>query len=169
MKKKLLVILGLCFAVGLSGTACGSNSSARASEDTIIEESIDDSDNSEEVETEVEDTGDTSDDEAETDEQTEEETEAESTDLEGIRPEFKEAMDSYESFMNEYCEFMSKLEESNYDSSLMDEYNDYVDKYADVMNSFSKIGTEEMSDEEAKYYSDVNLRMLEKERDMIKQ
>lgn len=165
MKKKLLVILGLCFAVGLSGTACGSNSSAETSEDTIIEESTDDSDSSEEVETEVEDTGDTSGDEVETDE----ETEAESTDLEGIRPEFKEAMDSYESFMNEYCEFMSKLEESNYDSSLMDEYNDYVDKYADVMNSFSKIGTEEMSDEEAKYYSDVNLRMLEKERDMIKQ
>ena len=57
--------------------------------------------------------------------------------IDGMRPEFKQAMDSYEEFMNEYCEFMKKYAESDgTDVGLLADYTSYMSKYADVVEDF---------------------------------
>lgn len=57
-----------------------------------------------------------------------------------LRPEFKEAMDSYESFYNEYCDFMIKYQENPTDLQLILEYGKILIK-AEEMNKNSRNGT----------------------------
>lgn len=83
--------------------------------------------------------------------------------VDGIRPEFKEAMDSYEEFMNEYCDFMQKYAESDgTDVGLLTDYADYMSKYADVVASFEAWDNGEMNTEETAYYLDVQTRINKK-------
>lgn len=57
--------------------------------------------------------------------------------VDGMRPAFKEAMDRYEKFMTEYCEFIKIYSESNgTDPDLLADYTDYMLKYADRMQDF---------------------------------
>ena len=53
--------------------------------------------------------------------------------IQGIRPEFKEAMDSYESFFDEYCEIMKKYNENPDDMSLLMDYLDFMTEYDEIM------------------------------------
>ena len=81
----------------------------------------------------------------------------------GIRAEFKKAMDSYEDFMNEYCDFMKKYNKSNgTDVGLLNDYADYMSKYADVVKDFEAWDNSEMNAEEAAYYLDVQTRINKK-------
>ena len=61
---------------------------------------------------------------------TEDSTQNESTETvaSGIRPEFKEAMDSYEAFYTEYCEFMKEYNENPSDLALLAKYSDMISK-----------------------------------------
>lgn len=54
----------------------------------------------------------------------------------GMRKDFKEAMDSYEAFMNEYCDFMEKYSKNPTDASLMADYMSYMSKYDDFIKKF---------------------------------
>ena len=54
----------------------------------------------------------------------------------GISPEFKEAMDSYESFMNDYVDFMKKYKENADPIAMMEDYNAYMQKYIEVESDF---------------------------------
>lgn len=96
--------------------------------------------------------------------ETEQETNGSS---EGIRPEFKEAMDSYEKFFDEYVEFMKKYMDSDDAAGMMGDYADYLDKYTDTMEKMDALGEEEMSKEEALYYAEVTTRITEKLADVI--
>ena len=96
-----------------------------------------------------------------TDDFSEETAKSESSD-DGIRPEFKEAMDSYESFMNEYCEFMEKYNSSDDVTSMLSDYTDYMTQYVETMKKIDDIGEEEMSSEEAIYYTEVTTRVSKK-------
>lgn len=80
----------------------------------------------------------------------------------GIRPEFKEAMDSYEAFFDEYCEFMNKYKESDNSMSLMSDYADYMTKYTDTMTKMAELENEELSNEELNYYVEVTARITKK-------
>ena len=80
----------------------------------------------------------------------------------GIRPEFKEAMDSYEKFIDEYCEFMKKYNSSSNVSAMATDYANYMTQYVNMMNKIEKIGDEEMSSEEAVYYAEVTARTSKK-------
>lgn len=80
----------------------------------------------------------------------------------GIRPEFKEAMDSYEAFFDEYVAFMQKFAEADDTLSLLSDYSDYMAQYAEMMEKFSAIGEEDMSAEESLYYLDVSNRVSKK-------
>lgn len=80
----------------------------------------------------------------------------------GLRTNFKKAMDDYESFMNEYVEFMKKYSSNPSDTSLLNDYSNYMAKYAKAMESFEKWDEEDMSDEEAKYYLEVQTRVNKK-------
>ena len=77
-----------------------------------------------------------------------------------MRPEFKNAMDSYEEFMNECCDFMEKYAKSDgTDVGLLADYADYMSKYADVVESFEAWDDEEMNAVETAYYLDVQTRI----------
>lgn len=80
----------------------------------------------------------------------------------GIRPEFKEAMDSYEAFFDEYVTFMNKYTESNNAASMLTDYANYITKYADTMNKMSALGDSELSTTETAYYVEVTARINKK-------
>ena len=83
--------------------------------------------------------------------------------MDGMRPEFKQAMDSYEEFMNEYCEFMKKYAESDgTDVGLLADYASYMKKYADMVEDFEVWDDGEMNTAEAVYYLDVQTRINKK-------
>ena len=83
--------------------------------------------------------------------------------IDGMRPEFKQAMDSYEEFMNEYCEFMKKYAESDgTDVELLADYTSYMSKYADVVEDFEAWDDGEMNTAETAYYLDVQTRVSKK-------
>lgn len=99
-------------------------------------------------------------------EENEESENDDNTDLvDGMRPEFKEAMDSYELFFNEYCDFMETYAESPDDLSLLTDYAEYMAQYADTMSKMESLDDGEMNDVETKYYIEVtgriNQRLLE--------
>lgn len=95
--------------------------------------------------------------------ETEEVSEA-ASDTEGISPEFKEMMDSYEAFFDEYVEFMKKYMNADATSivSMMQDYTDYMTKYAEMTEKLSALENEEMSTEEALYYAEVSSRITQK-------
>lgn len=80
--------------------------------------------------------------------------------VDGMRPDFKEAMDSYEEFMNEYVAFMKKYADSDgTDASILADYATYMGKYADMVDKFDKWESEDMNAAETAYYIDVQTRV----------
>lgn len=80
-----------------------------------------------------------------------------------IRKEFKEAMDSYEKFIDEYVVFMKKYKASNgTDLSLISDYSKYMTKYAEMMEKFEKWESSDMNTKEAAYYLEVQTRVTKK-------
>lgn len=81
----------------------------------------------------------------------------------GIGKEFKEAMDSYEKFMDEYIAFMKKYKKSNgTDMSLLADYSKYMSRYADMTKKFEKWEDEDINDAETAYYIKVQTRVNKK-------
>lgn len=77
-----------------------------------------------------------------------------------IRPEFKEAMDSYEAFYTEYCKFMKEYSENPTDLTLLTKYTDMLEKSEGMNEAFEAWDEDELSNEELKYYLDVNNRVM---------
>lgn len=88
----------------------------------------------------------------------------EETDLiDGMRPEFKEAMDSYEAFFDEYVAFMEKHAASDgSDLTLLTDYADYMSKYADMMADLEAWDSADMNTAETAYYIEVQSRISQK-------
>ena len=80
----------------------------------------------------------------------------------GIDPDFKAAMDSYEEFMDEYVAFMKKYMDNPNDVGLLVDYADYMRKYADFVEDFEKWENEELNIEETAYYIEVKGRVSKK-------
>ena len=80
----------------------------------------------------------------------------------GIRPEFKESMDAYEAFFDEYVEFMKSVDETSMSMESMVKYYDFLAKYEDAMEALDAIDETELTDEEDRYYLDVLLRIDQK-------
>ena len=87
--------------------------------------------------------------------------------IDGIRPEFKEAMDSYEVFFDEYITFMKKYKESSNAASMITDYTNYMTKYADTMNKMNALADGELSTAESAYYIEVTARINKKLIDAI--
>ena len=71
------------------------------------------------------------------------------------RPEVKKAIDSYESFMNEYIDFMKKYSESDDAVSMANDYAEYMEKYTKVVKDFDALKNNNLNDAELKYYLEV--------------
>jgi len=79
--------------------------------------------------------------------------------LSGIRPEFKEELEKYEAFFDEYIEFMDTYSKSDNTAVLLAEYTKYMQKYNEAMEALDKMDEMEMSPEEAALYAEVTLRI----------
>lgn len=91
------------------------------------------------------------------------ETKPNDTDLvDGMRKDFKDAMDSYEAFMDEYVAFMKKYSDNPSDVSLLADYTKYMSKYADMVEKFDKWESEDLNGAELAYYIDVQARVSKK-------
>ena len=80
----------------------------------------------------------------------------------GIRQEFKEAMDAYEAFYDEYCNLIQEYKEHPSDFSILMKYSEMLTKVADIDEKFAAWKDGDMSDEELKYYLDVSTRIQKK-------
>lgn len=81
-----------------------------------------------------------------------------------IRPEFKEAMESYEAFFDEYVEFMNEYSSAGAEDmvAMMDDYTEYMKQYVDAMEKFEELESGDMTADEAIYYAEVSSRIYEK-------
>lgn len=82
--------------------------------------------------------------------------------VDGMRPEFKEAMDSYEAFYDEYCDIIKKYAENPSDIKLLADYTDMLTKAAEMAEKFDAWENSDMNSVELKYYLDVNNRITQK-------
>ena len=80
----------------------------------------------------------------------------------GMRPEFKEAMDSYEMFFDEYCAFMEKYNSSTDPMSMLNDYMSFMSRYTETMTKLNNIREGEMNTAELLYYTEVMLRINQK-------
>ena len=94
--------------------------------------------------------------------ETTETTETEEGVSEEVTPEFKEAMDSYEAFFDEYVEFMKKYSKTDDPTEMLMDYSDYMSSYADVMQKMNEIDTENLSAADYAYYVEVTARIQKK-------
>lgn len=96
-----------------------------------------------------------------TEKATEKATEA-PTKKSGISKEFKEAMDSYEAYFNEYVDATNKYMNNTSDLLAFAEYTKLLAKYADTMKKLDAIKSDSLTDEELAYYTQVNARIAAK-------
>ena len=82
--------------------------------------------------------------------------------VDGMRKDFKEAMDSYEAFMDEYVAFMKKYSDNPSDVGLLTDYTKYMNTYADMVDKFNKWESEDLNDTELSYYIEVQTRVSKK-------
>lgn len=78
----------------------------------------------------------------------------------GIRPEFQDAMDSYEAFYCEYCKLMKEYSQNPTDLTLLAKYADMLVKAEEMNEAFEAWDGDTLSTEELKYYLDVHNRVM---------
>ena len=117
-------------------------------EESSKEESSKESEPEEEPESEPE-----PEEEPETEPEPEEEPEEEAP-ASGIRPEIKEAIDAYEAFVDEYCEFMETVSEDPTNAELLAAYIEYVDKLEEEERKMDALD-KDLTEEEEDYYIEV--------------
>lgn len=86
------------------------------------------------------------------------------TDNNTVSPEFKDTMDTYEEFFDEYIAFMQKYMNAGADDllSMMNDYNKYLSKYSETMNKMDSINEDELTNADRLYYIEVTSRINEK-------
>ena len=80
-----------------------------------------------------------------------------------VRPEFKEAMDSYEAFFDEYVEFMNQYKNDPTNAELLAQYSDMLSKEAKMLKEFDDMKNDDsMTTAETAYYLEVHSRIMDK-------
>lgn len=82
-----------------------------------------------------------------------------------VDPALKEYLDSYEAFMDEYIDFMKKMNDDPNDLTVLAEYADMMVKYSEFAEAIDKYDPDTMSPADSAYYdlviSRVSAKMLE--------
>ena len=76
----------------------------------------------------------------------------------GVTLSFKEEVDAYEEFMNEYCDFMDHYDSS--DLSMLAQFTKMMAKYAQYTGKMEEIDESELSPADSAYYLEANTRIL---------
>lgn len=79
-----------------------------------------------------------------------------------IRPEFKELMDNYEAFIDEYCKFMQSYMNSDPSTEMLIQYFSILSKYTEFAKQIDSISKDELTSAELSYYIEVNSRVSQK-------
>ena len=82
--------------------------------------------------------------------------------VDGMRPEFKEAMDAYEEFYMEYCDILEEYSKNPTNLTLMSKYFELLEKAQDMDEAFSKWENGDLNTEELKYYLEVSNRVMQR-------
>lgn len=80
----------------------------------------------------------------------------------GVTPELKEFLDSYEAYMDQYIAFMQKYENSDGAYSMLYDYLDMMLQYADFAKKLDQYDTDKMSAADSAYYLEVTMRVTKK-------
>ena len=82
----------------------------------------------------------------------------------GIRPEVREFLDSYEAFMDEYTEFMRKYMKADASGmvSMMGDYYDILARYTDFADKIEALDENDLNSAELAYYLEVTGRVNRK-------
>lgn len=87
----------------------------------------------------------------------------ESVDESAIRPEFQEAMDSYEAFFDEYVDYMKSYQNDPTNAELLMGLSDMMAKESEMLKEFDDWeNDEDMTTAEAAYYLEVQSRVTAK-------
>ena len=81
---------------------------------------------------------------------------------EELNTDFKNAMDSYEKYIDEYIAFMKKYFENPTDTSLLTQYASMLTKYQQAVKDFENWNTKNLNKAEQKYYVEVQTRVTKK-------
>ena len=154
MKKKVFIILVVLFVI-FNVASCGNDDKVDESYEDSIIDSSNDVDVNEPIDEIVED-------EVVMDETVQEETSQIQTQVSGIRPEIKNALDSYENFFDEYVRFMNEYTNSENSFTMLAEYTKFMKQYAETMEKMSEIENQNLSDEETLYFLEVQTRINSK-------
>ena len=82
--------------------------------------------------------------------------------VDGVDPELKEFLDSYEDFVDDYVAFMKKYYKNPTDLSLLSEYSEFLQKYTEMASQVDDFDINEMSEKDYDYYLEVTSRCTEK-------
>ena len=101
--------------------------------------------------------------ESESESKTEGKSESKAESYDGkATPSFKETMDSYEKFFDEYIDFIKKYSDNPDDLSLLSEYVEYLNKYSEYISALSAIDSSTLTVADYAYYMEVYTRILKK-------
>ena len=128
-------------------------SKEESSEEIVEEESSEEEASSEEESPEEE----SSEEESSEEESSEE---AETIDQALIRDDIRDAIDSYEAFIDEYCEFLESYDSS--DLTMLAKYAEMLQKEVEMSQKFEALEDQELTEAEALYYSEVSIRCSQK-------
>lgn len=79
-----------------------------------------------------------------------------------VNPEFKEMLDSYESFIDEYIAFMKNYNSSDNQLAMLNDYLKFMEKYMDIMSKLDAINRDDLSGADLAYYIEVTARIAQK-------
>lgn len=79
-----------------------------------------------------------------------------------ISPEFRESMDGYEAFFDEYVEYMKKAAEDPTNTEVLMGMSDMITKGNEMRSEFDAIADEDLSVAEKAYYLEVQARIMAK-------
>ncbi|MDD6489145.1 MAG: hypothetical protein PUG48_04950 [Clostridia bacterium] len=179
MKKKLMCTVLATLMIASCSTAfsgCQSNSDAQTGTISTVNsqsgESSTPKDESSELKSSVEESSkqESSEPESSIEESGKEESdkqESSKADSGLVTQSFKEKMDSYEKFLNEFDDFLDVYLKTN---SLLgyDEYAKYLEQYTETIEKVDEINEDELSDADRAYYLEANDRISKKIREIDK-
>lgn len=80
----------------------------------------------------------------------------------GIRADFKEAMDAYENFCDEYVAFMKEYKNDATNLELVGKYSEMLKALAEMEDNYSSWEQSDLNTKELQYYIDVQARVSKK-------
>lgn len=97
-------------------------------------------------------------------EATTEEPATDDTSSEEVDPDFKATMDSYETTINNYCDFMEKYNNARPEdtAAMLADYTSYLQQYTETVEGLNSIDEESLSAADLAYYIEVNGRISQR-------